>query len=39
MRGISDPQAEMWALVDLPQDAPIRTIKVIADEALGRLSS
>ena len=37
MRRISDPQAEMWALVDLPQDHSIRTIKIIAKETLERL--
>ena len=42
MRGRHDPQATMLAFVDLeervPQDHPIRTIKIIADEALERLS-
>ena len=42
MRGSRDPQATMLAFVDLeervPQDHPIRTIKIIADEALERLS-
>ena len=42
MRGRRDPQATMLAFVDLeervPQDHPIRTIKIIADEALERLS-
>ena len=42
MRGRRDPQATMLAIVDLeervPQDHPIRTIKIIADEALERLS-
>ena len=43
MRGRRDPQATMLAFVDLeervPQDHPIRTIKIIADEALERLST
>ena len=38
MRGSRDPQATMLTFVDLeervPQDHPIRTIKIIADEAL-----
>ena len=42
MRGSRNPQATMLAFVDLeervPQDHPIRTIKIIADEALERLS-
>ena len=42
MRGRHDPQATMLAFVDLeervPQDHPIRTIKIINDEALERLS-
>ena len=42
MRGRPDPQATMLAFVDLeervPQDHPIRTIKIVADEALERLS-
>ena len=42
MRGSRDPQATMLAFVDLeervPQDHPIRTIKIIADDALERLS-
>ena len=42
MRGRHDPQATMSAFVDLeervPQDHPIRTIKIIADDALERLS-
>ena len=42
MRGSRDPQATMLAFVDLeervPQGHPIRTIKIIADEALERLS-
>ena len=42
MRGIRDPQATMLTFVDLeervPKDHPIRTIKIIADEALERLS-
>ena len=42
MRGRHDPQATMLAFVDLkervPQDHPIRTIKIIADDALERLS-
>ena len=42
MRGRRDPQATMLAFVDLeervPQDHPIRTIKIVADEALERLS-
>ena len=42
MRGSRDPQATMLAFVDLEervhQDHPIRTIKIIADEALERLS-
>ena len=42
MRGRRDPQATMLAFVDLEervlQDHPIRTIKIIADEALERLS-
>ncbi len=42
MRGRHDPQAMMLAFVDLeervPQDHPIRTIKLIADGALERLS-
>ena len=42
MRESRDPQATMLAFVNLeervPQDHPIRTIKIIADEALERLS-
>ena len=42
MRGRHDPQATMLAFVDLeervPQDHPIRTIKIIVDDALERLS-
>ena len=42
MRGSRDPQATMLAFVDLeervPQDHPIRTIKIIVDDALERLS-
>ena len=42
MRERHDPQATILAFVDLeervPQDHPIRTIKIIADEALERLS-
>ncbi len=42
MRGRVDPQATMLAFVDLeeriPRDHPLRTIKVVADEALERLS-
>ena len=42
MRGRRDPQATMRAFVDfverVPQDHPVRTIKIIADEALERLS-
>ena len=42
MRGRHDPQATMLAFVDLeervPTDHPLRTIKVVADEALERLS-
>ena len=42
MRRRRDPQATMLAFVDLeervPQDHPIRTIKIIADDALERLS-
>ena len=42
MRGRRDPQATMLAFVDMeervPKDHPIRTIKVVADEALERLS-
>ena len=42
MRGRHDPQAMVLAFVDLeervPQDHPIRTIKLIADGALERLS-
>ena len=42
MRGRHDPQATMLAFVDLeervPQDHPIRTIKIIVDDALARLS-
>ncbi len=42
MRGRHDPQATMLAFVDLeervPQDHPIHTIKIIADQALERLS-
>ena len=42
MKGRHEPQATMLAFVDLeeraPQDHPIRTIKIIADEALERLS-
>ena len=41
MRGRHDPQATMLAFVDLeervPQDHPIRTIKIIADDALARI--
>ena len=43
MRGRHDPQATMLAFVDLeervPTDHPLRTIKVVADEALERLSA
>ena len=42
MRERHDPQATILAFVDLeervPQDHPIRTIKIIADQALERLS-
>ena len=42
MRGKRNPQATMLAFVDMeervPHDRPIRTIKVLADEALERLS-
>ena len=42
MRGRRDPRATMLAFVDMeervPKDHPIRTIKVVADEALERLS-
>ncbi len=42
MHGRRDPQATMLAFVDLEErvskDHPIRTIKAVADEALGRLS-
>ena len=42
MRGRGDSQATMLAFVDMeervPKDHPIRTIKIIADEALERLS-
>ena len=42
MRGRRDLQASMLAFVDLeervPKGDPIRTIKVVADEALERLS-
>ena len=38
MRGRHDPQATMLAFVDLeervPQDHPIRTIKIIADDVM-----
>ena len=43
MRGRHDPQATMLAFVDLeervPTDHPLRTIKVVADETLERLSA
>ena len=43
MRGRHDPQVTMLAFVDLeervPTDHPLRTIKVVADEALERLSA
>ena len=43
MRGRHDLQATMLAFVDLeervPTDHPLRTIKVVADEALERLSA
>ena len=42
MRGRRDPQATTLAFVDLeervPNDHPLRTIKIVADEALERLS-
>ena len=42
MRGRQEPQVTMLAFVDLeervPADHPLRTIKVLADEALARLS-
>ena len=42
MRGRQEPQVTMLAFVDLeervPADHPLRTIKVMADEALARLS-
>ena len=42
MRGRRDPRATMLAFVDMeervPTDHPIRTVKIIADEALERLS-
>ena len=42
MRGRHDPQVTMLVLVDLeervPNDHPLRTIKAVADEALGHLS-
>ncbi len=42
MRGGRDPQATMLAFVDMeervPKDHPIRSIKAVVDEALGRLS-
>ena len=43
MRGQQDPQVTMLAFVDLdarvPPDHPLRTIKVLADQALAALSS
>ena len=42
MRGRQEPQVTMLAFVDMeervPADHPLRTIKVLADEALARLS-
>ena len=42
MRGRQEPRVTMLAFVDLeervPADHPLRTIKVLADEALVRLS-
>ena len=42
MRGRHNPKATMLAFVDLeervPNDHPLRTIKIVADEALERLS-
>ena len=43
VRGRQDPQVSMLALVDMetriPLDHPLRTIKHLADTALGELSS